>query len=131
MARILSLEFDPIIAETLQMILSSKGYDAIATSNVHEALLILRTQSIDVLTLGLGGRAPMNGDEFLRLLKDEPNLCDIPVILLTGFPRSACIRFLKEFELDIEKDTAGFVMKGSDTTNKELFSAIETILKKI
>jgi len=53
MVRILSLEYDPWIAEALCAGLQAAGFEALATSDVHEALLILRNQSIDLLTLGL------------------------------------------------------------------------------
>ncbi len=150
MTRILSLEYDPVVAEFLCAILQGAGYEALATANVHEALSILRTQSIDVLTLGLGTHdvspppslrrilpsepvmqewpvPAMNGEEFLRLLKDDACLRHIPVLLLTGYCREACTQFLQKFGLDLDQDVAGYVQKG-ELFDKELLDSVEIVL---
>ena len=151
MVRILSLEYDPWIAEALCAGLQAAGYEALATSDVHEALLILRTQSIDLLTLGLGTRSSspppslrrvlpelfrqdwpvpaMNGEEFLRLLKDDPSLRHIPVLILTGFGKAQCARYFKEFGLDFDHDVDGYVSKTSLISN-EFLDAVNVVLKK-
>jgi CheY-like chemotaxis protein len=153
MPRILSLEYEPLIGEMLCAILQEAGYDVQATANVHEALLILRTQSIDLLTLGLGTRElppppsirrilpsalvrhdwpvpPMNGEEFLRLLKDDATLHPIPVLLISGFSRDTCAQFLQEFGLDIDRDVDGCIQKGHEPGMRELLDTVETVLRK-
>ncbi len=42
----------------------------------------------------------MNGEEFLRLLKDDACLSHIPVLLLTGYSREAWAQFLQKFGLE-------------------------------
>ena len=136
------------------MLLRQAGHEAYATSDVHEALLILRTRPIDLITLGLGSRPlsppaeslrtlvpeefapdkwqypPMNGEEFLSLLKQDEKLFQIPVILLSGYEREICESFLRAFDLDMKKDIAGYVWKGSKSMNTDLLDQIASLVKR-
>ena len=152
MARILSLEYEPLIGDCICLLLQTAGYEAVTTSNVHEALLILRTQSIDLLTLAFGSRhvpppeslrhlipeefylpefpvPAMNGEEFLSLVKADEQLCHIPVILHTGHEKPRCAELLRRFDLDIERDIAGHVLKGQDDSISKLLDTIGAILR--
>ena len=89
MARILYLDDEAFIVDFVCRMLQSSGYQAVGTTNVHEALLILNTQPIDLFMQDMA-RPVMYGEELVRLLKDEEKLRYVPVVLLTGFPKEAC-----------------------------------------
>lgn len=82
MARILSLDDDTAMLELMGLILQRAGYQYICTSNSFEALNILRTEPVDVFTQDIM-RPDIDGWDFYRLLKDDPLLCDVPVLIIT------------------------------------------------
>ena len=127
MPRILILDDDPGIAALFQEVLTMAGFEAVSTTSEHEALLILRTQEIDLLTQD-SVRPNMNGEEFLCLLKNEPDLQHIPVLLITGSRWEVCAELLQQWGLHIELDVAGFLEKPCEM--RDLLDTIEDILLK-
>ena len=125
MTRILSFDDDPCLAEMVCMILEGAGFEAVSTSNIHEALLILRTQPIDLLIQDLA-RPIMNGDEFVRLLKDDNELRCVPVLLISGFTRTQAAKFLLEWGVDLQSDVGGYLKKPYSPV--ALLDAVEAIL---
>ena len=71
----------------------------------------------------------MNGEEFLGMIKADEQLCHIPVVLHTGHQRPRCAELLRRFDLDIERDIAGHVLKGQDDSVSQLLDTIGAILR--
>ena len=64
-------------------LLSHDDIDVIAVSNGRDALDSLRTQPADCVVLDL--KLPdMSGFEVLEHIRDDPALCDVPVVVFTG-----------------------------------------------
>lgn len=82
MVRILSLDDDTGMLELLGLILQRAGYQSICTSNSFEALNILRTEPVDVFTQDIM-RPDIDGWTFYRLMKSDPLLREIPVLIIT------------------------------------------------
>lgn len=82
-SRILVVEDEPNIVESLRFILERADYDVQSVSDGLVALDRLRTQSFSavVLDIMLPG---MNGLDVLRAVREDRNLSDLPVIVLTA-----------------------------------------------
>ena len=83
MARVLVVDDDAAIRDTLRDLLDAEGYDVALACHGLEALESLRRQRADVVILDL--RMPvMTGDELLAQLDADPDLCRIPVLILSA-----------------------------------------------
>jgi DNA-binding response OmpR family regulator len=80
--RILVVEDDADIRETIEMALSGSGYDVVTTSHGADALAVLDEVSIDAILLDV--RMPvMDGVEFARRMRARPGPRP-PLALLTA-----------------------------------------------
>jgi CheY-like chemotaxis protein len=81
--RVLIAEDDPNIVESLSFVLSRAGFAVSAALDGEEALRRLHAERPDLMILDvmLPGR---NGFEVLKLVKSDPLLRGIPVIVLTA-----------------------------------------------
>jgi CheY-like chemotaxis protein len=82
MNRILSLNDHPEIVEGHKAILEAAGYECLTATNDQWALAILRKMRVDLLIQDIK-RPGKDGWSFLRLLKSDPALKDIPVLIVS------------------------------------------------
>jgi|ERR1043166_1207096 CheY-like chemotaxis protein len=82
-ARILLAEDDRILRKAGEVSLTKKGYEVISAVDGEEALVKARDHRPDLVLLDVM-MPKMNGFEVLRVLKSEPAVRDIPVIMLTN-----------------------------------------------
>ncbi|PWR75202.1 response regulator [Methanospirillum stamsii] len=81
-APILIVEDNRTQAEYLRYILEKEGYSVVITSNGHEAISTVRkTRPLLILTDIM--MPEMDGYELCSFLKNDPDIADIPVILVT------------------------------------------------
>lgn len=75
------IEDDPVLSRTLQINLELEGYKVFISTNVNDALVLQKQQSIQfvILDLGLPGRS---GFDFLTNLRNEKS--NVPVIILSA-----------------------------------------------
>lgn len=82
-ARILIVEDEPNIVESLSFILRRAGFDVDTVTDGAEALDRVRRQSFSALILDI--MLPgMNGFDVLRAIRAEPALAALPVVVLTA-----------------------------------------------
>ena len=112
--RIIAVDDDIINRMTLEAILSV-NYDFIALSSGPEALALLDRQSADLILLDIN-MPEMNGFEVLAALQNNPKLCHIPVIMLTG-------------DLDQETEVQGIQAGAFDFVHKPFIPTL--ILRRI
>ena len=80
--KILVVDDDQGVCDSLSMILAKKGYDVDARSSGRDALKLLKKSSFDVLLTDL--KLPeMNGIELLQAARKIDS--DLGVIIMTGF----------------------------------------------
>ncbi len=120
---ILLVEDDPVDAMAIKRAIQGSRLDGpfAHVACVREALEHLRSSENDkpgLILLDLG-MPDTDGLEFLKILKDDPFLTDIPVVALTGSDAPRDI--LKSFDLGI----AGYMVKS--TQYKNLLETIRTI----
>jgi CheY-like chemotaxis protein len=82
--RVLVVDDDDDLREVLREILAARGYRVATASDGREALALLRgglSPSIILLDLRMPG---MSGWQFRREQRRDPELADIPVLVLSG-----------------------------------------------
>lgn len=81
--KILVVEDDPSVRGLLQTLLSAEGYD-VATASDGLAGLVKATSSPPALVLLDLMMPDLGGVRVLEEMRDDPELADIPVIVVTG-----------------------------------------------
>jgi CheY-like chemotaxis protein len=79
---VLVIDDDETVRDLMQSFLTKEGYGVIAVSSGQEGLECARRMSPDAITLDVV-MPGMDGWSVLSVLKADPKLADIPVILLT------------------------------------------------
>jgi DNA-binding NtrC family response regulator len=83
MATVLLVDNDPSVRGVLTKALARFGHDTRTASNAAEALQALATSHVDLVICDWGTPSELDGQELLRVLRDEDR--DVPVIVLTAF----------------------------------------------
>ena len=90
-ARILLAEDDRILRKAGETALRKKGYDVVAAVDGEDALAKAREQPPDLVLLDVM-MPKIHGFDVLRGLKGDPQLRDIPVIMLTNLEQPSDIK---------------------------------------
>jgi len=81
--RVMIVEDEPNIVESLSFVFSREGWQVAAALDGETAIERLLSEPPDVLVLDVM-LPPHNGFEVLKRLRSEPNLKDLPVLVLTA-----------------------------------------------
>ena len=79
--KILIVEDDPVVAQSLKLTLRQNGHTTDTTESGEDGVEIAKLYDYDVLIVDLG-LPDMNGSEVLKRLRDEG--CDTPILVLTA-----------------------------------------------
>jgi DNA-binding response OmpR family regulator len=83
LARVLVVEDEPLLAESIRVALSWRCVEAEICGTAEEALAILNTETYDLLLLDI--RLPgMNGLDLVTEVRANPALRRVPVVFMTG-----------------------------------------------
>lgn len=80
---ILVIDDDPVVVKYLVSLFQDNGYDTLSAGTAKEAMDVLKKSKPDLMTLDLempGGW----GTQLYRQMTKEEDLCDIPVIVVSG-----------------------------------------------
>ena len=81
--RLLVVEDNPAERLGITQLLGHDDIDIVSADTGAEAVEVLRDQAIDCVVLDL--RLPdMSGFDLLEQMRDDPDLCDLPVVVFTG-----------------------------------------------
>ena len=81
--RVLVVDDEPNILRTLTFVLKKEGYDVSSATNGEEAMAEVRSSKPDLIFLDIM-MPKKNGYEVCQEIKDDPNLSDIHIIMLTA-----------------------------------------------
>src|SRR4051812_48682771 len=82
-ARILVVDDSPTIRKVVGSILEARSYQPVLAGDGQEALEILGTEAVDLVLLDFV-MPRMNGYQFCRELRADPNLKNLPVVLMSA-----------------------------------------------
>ena len=108
--RILCLDDNEIISECCQQFLQEEGYIVLVSTDSDDALDILRTGEIDMVIQDYN-RPGLNGGGLLKVMKADDELKNIPVIISSACEKDWVAKKLREFDIEIDHDLAGFIKK--------------------
>ncbi len=83
MSKVLVIEDDPLLSRMYQIIFSSNGYEVSVASDGEDGLDKIRSQRPDLVLLDIM-MPKLNGMEVLRKIKSDPEVRNIPVVVLTN-----------------------------------------------
>jgi CheY-like chemotaxis protein len=85
-ARILVVDDDPVFVETTKAVLESKDYQVITALDGDEGLQKVRDEKPDLILLDVI-MPTQDGFHVCEQIKKNPQLADIPVVILTSFAK--------------------------------------------
>ena len=83
-AKILVVDDDQDIRDSLQAMLENQQYTAITAADKAEGMEKIKTEKPDLLILDLMMTTWQDGFEMARELKKDPEFKNIPILMLTG-----------------------------------------------
>src|SRR6476619_5808063 len=90
--RILVADDSPLVVRMLTNLLQSQGYEVVTANDGIEATQRAYSEGADLIILDIF-MPRMNGYQVCRLLKNDPVIAGVPVIILTGSEESGSAEF--------------------------------------
>lgn len=84
MAKILIVDDDPDFVKLTQRILRSKGYDTMVAASGKQALEVMRKERPDLVLMDIMMSYILDGLDVTREMAQDPQLKDVPVIMVTS-----------------------------------------------
>ena len=119
MAKVLVVEDDPDSLEVVNRTLERAGHTSISAANGWEGLLALDAQHVDVIVLDLM-MPGMNGNAFLRIVRNDQRRKNLPVIILTALNSGEALRSVSD--LGVQE----WLLK-ADYTSRQLTDAVDRL----
>lgn len=95
MAKILIIDDDDDIVESMRVVLESKNYDVVSASSGQEGLDKTKQENPDLIILDVM-MPNMDGFEMSRAIKGDPEHKNIPILMLTAIKEKSGLDFKKE-----------------------------------
>ena len=92
-AKIVIVDDDQDIRDSLQAILESRQYTVLTAANKTEGMEKIRAEKPDLAMLDVMMDTWQDGFEMARELKKDPNFKDMPILMLTGVKDKTGIDF--------------------------------------
>lgn len=96
MAKILIVDDDPDIVESMRVVLESRGHRVSCAFNGQEGLKITRREIPDLIILDVMMPEGMDGFEVAREIKGDSKTKHIPILMLTAIREKTGLDFQKE-----------------------------------
>jgi len=80
---ILVVDDEPDVVTYLTTFFQDHGYETSSASNGHEASASIKANRPDLITLDMS-MPEKSGVKFYREIKDDPDLANIPILVITG-----------------------------------------------
>jgi len=84
MAKVLVVDDDPDFVRVTSKVLEKAGYEVISAPNGAKALNVMRQQNPDVVLLDIMMSYILDGLDVSRQMAEDPDLKDLPVIMVTS-----------------------------------------------
>src|SRR5262249_56977802 len=118
--KILIADDSPLVVMLLSNLLKSQGYQVATASDGVLAVQRAYSEQPDLILLDIF-MPRMNGYQVCRLLKKDPTVAGLPVIILTGSDEAGTAEFWS-----LETGADAFLVKGQE--HEELLAAITRLI---
>ncbi|MBC7258692.1 MAG: response regulator [Chloroflexi bacterium] len=122
MAKVLVVDDDPDFVEISRMVLESKGHVVSTAANGDQALERLRADKPDIILLDIMMATVLDGLDVSRVIREDPNLKDIPIVMVTSIANTP---HAKLFPTDESLSVDGWISKPVNPT--ELLQTVERL----
>lgn len=119
--KILIVDDEKDALSILEKELTARGYSVIAADSGNDAVALARTELPDLIMLDLEMR-DMYGGDATRMLEEDPETQDIPIMFLTGM-------FPKENEIERGRVVADHVLFAKPYCIEELVAAMNELMQ--
>jgi len=126
MARILVVDDDPDIVESVTVVLENKGHEVIGAYGGVEGLEKAKNEKPDAIILDVM-MPDKDGYEVCKELKADPEYSDIPILLLTAVASKISTTFYTH-RMGMETEADDYVDKPVEPS--ELARLVERLLKR-
>ena len=129
-ADILIIDDDPDLVESIQIVLESKKYKVRAAYNGKEGYQTIQEKAPDLIILDVMMATETEGFSLAYKLKNNPAYQQIPIIMVTGFPKKMAEEGPDKFQHIMGESwpVTHFFEKPIDP--EELLTVIENILRE-
>jgi two-component system, OmpR family, alkaline phosphatase synthesis response regulator PhoP len=126
---ILVVDDDPDIIATSRIILEANGYEVQTASDGQEARQLLSRRKPDLMLLDVMMASETEGFDLAFRLKEDPQLKDLPIIMLTAFLDKVRTEGAGPFEFIMGEQWPVEWLFEKPLDTKKLLAKIEAILK--
>lgn len=92
-AKIVVTDDDPEIRDTMQALLEARGYTVVTAADREEGMEAIRRERPDLAIIDAMMTSWQDGFDMSRELKSDPDLKDMPILMLTGVREKTGIDF--------------------------------------
>ena len=125
MAKILIIDDDVDITESIQVVLKSKGHEVESTVEGREGISIAGRNKPDLIILDVM-MPQMDGFAVAREIKSKESIKDIPILMLTAIKEKMGLDFKNEAGDDVWLPVDDYCEK--PISNEQLFEKIDKLL---
>ncbi len=127
-AKILIIDDNPDIVETMKIVLESKNYQVNSAADGRQGLERLQKEKPDLIILDIMMTRMDEGFEVCRQLKKDPEYKDIPILMLTALKEQTGFDFTAEAGDKTWLPVEDYVDKPIQPD--KLLATVERLLKK-
>ena len=120
--KLLVVDDDPMVKDMISQLLEGKPYEVQSASDGLDALEKIRAEKPDAILLDLM-MPRLDGFGLIERLKQDPELADLPVIVLTA-------KLLNQKEKEALRTSAGQVIQKQGISGEQLLSEIRETIKQ-
>lgn len=102
--KVLVIDDDPGVCNTLTMLLGEEGFEVLTAMSGEEGIGVAREDNPDIILLDIE-MPGLDGPKVCRILKEDPQTADIPIVFLTAKLN------LDAMEVTLDGVTQGYIMK--------------------
>lgn len=128
MAKILIVDDDQDITESMKVVLESKGYKVIPAYSGKEGLEKTKQQGPDLIILDIMMEKGDSGFDVCRELKKDQRYKNIPILMLTAIKEKTGMDFKKEAGDEVWLPVDDYVEK--PLKPEELITKVEALLRR-
>ena len=128
MAKILIVDDDPDIVESMKVVLENKGYKVTSAKSGEEGLKKVRSDRPDLVVLDIMMETGDKGFDVARALNRDKNYKNIPILMLTAIKERTGLDFKNEAGDETWLPVDDYVEK--PLKPDELLAKVKTLLAK-
>jgi len=91
--KVLIIDDDPEFVDAISNLLEAKGYDALSASNGKDGVARAKEFIPDIILLDVMMTTKSEGFDTARQLHDDPNLREVPVVMISGVRKEMNLPF--------------------------------------